>query len=175
MKKLLIFILAVLIATALTAALYAEDDVTIKFHNFTWGTTIDSFRARMGNPVHVEEMNGFQSLVYENIPMAGYRAFMVVYFSRNGLEGGAYYFDTNNLEELMMCYAAVQKELVTLFGPTPPAPAGRFEELMREMRPYESCWNLSSGYVHLKVNTRTNDPVTLWISGPSMTKMFDGS
>ena len=100
---------------------------------------------------------------------------MVAYFSRSGLEGGAYYFNTNNLEELMMCYDAVQRELVAQYGPTPPPPAGRYEVLLREMRIYETCYNLPSGYIHLKVNTRQSDPVTLWISFPTLTKMLDES
>ncbi|MCL2759916.1 MAG: hypothetical protein FWD22_06850 [Treponema sp.] len=173
-KKLPI-IIAILLTTVMSTALYANEEVSVVFHNFPWGTSLEVFKAKMGNPVHTEEANGFQSLIYENVPMAGFRAFVVAYFSRNGLEGGTYYFNTNSLEELMMCYANVQRELVEQYGPTPPAPAGRFEALLSEMRPYETCWNLSSGYVHLKVNTRTSDPVTLWISGPTLTKMLDGS
>ena len=155
--------------------LFAREEGEITFHNFPWKTSIETFKARMGNPVHIEEFNGFQSLIYENIPVAGYRAFMVAYFSRNGLEGGAYYFDTKNLEELVRCYRAVQTELVAQFGPTPPPPAGRYEELLRELRAYETCWNLPSGYIHLKVNTLRSDPVTLWISFPTLTAMLDGS
>ena len=159
----------------MSALLYAQNEVSVRFHNFPWGTSIETFRARMGNPAHIDEANGFQSLIYANIPISGFSAFMVVYFSQNGLEGGTYYFDTNNLEELMHCYAAVQRELVAQYGPTPPAPAGRYDVLLREMRIYETCWDLPSGYVHLKVNTRSNDPVTLWISGPDFTRMLDGS
>jgi hypothetical protein len=160
----------------MTMALYAqEEEITVKFHNFPWGTSIEAFKTRMGNPVHVETNNDFQSLVYENISVAGFRAFMVVYFSKKGLEGGAYYFDTINLEELMMCYTAVQNDLIAKYGAAPPPPAGRYEKLLAEMRTYESCWNLPSGYIHLKVNTRRNDPVTLWISFPTLTGMLDGS
>jgi hypothetical protein len=170
-KKLSIFICV----SFMTMTLYAQEEVTIKFHNFLWGTSIEAFKAVMGNPVHVENKNGFQSFVYENISFAGYRAFMVVYFSQKGLEGGAYYFDTNNLEELMLCYTAVQNELIALYGATPPPPAGRYEKLLTEMRTYETCWNLPSGYIHLKVNTRRSDPVTLWISFPTLTRILDGS
>ena len=169
-KKLLLIIFVLLISTAL----FAEDEVTVTFHNFPWGTSMETFTARVGNPVHTEEFNGFHSLVFENISLAGYRAFMVAYFSRNGLEGGAYYFDTLGLEELMMCYIAVQRELVAQFDFPPPAPAGRYEELLVEMRVYESAWMLPTGYIHLKVNTRTSDPVTLWISFPTLTAMLDG-
>jgi len=169
-KKLLLIIIVLLIS----ATLYAQNN-TVNFHNFPWGTSIETFKARVGNPVHVEEFNGFQSLIYENIQLSGYRAFMVAYFSRSGLEGGAYYFNTSSLEELMMCYAAVQRELVAQYGPTPPPPAGRYEELLREMRIYETCYNLPDGYIHLKVNTRQSDPVTLWISFPTLTKLLDES
>jgi hypothetical protein len=160
----------------MSMALYAqEEELTVKFHNFPWGTSIEAFKAKMGNPVHVETNNGFQSFVYEDISIAGYRAFMVVYFSKKGLEGGAYYFDTNNLEELMMCYTAVQDDLIVQYGAVPPPPAGRYEKLLSEMRTYESCWDLPSGYIHLKVNTRRSDPVTLWISFPTLTGILDGS
>jgi len=172
-KKSIIVILFFL--TVLFSPLYADEEVAVVFHNFPWGTSLEVFKAKMGNPVHTEAANGFQSLIYQDVQLAGFRAFVVAYFSKDGLEGGTYYFNTNNLEELMMCYANVQRELVAQYGPTPPAPAGRFEALLSEMRPYETCWNLSTGYVHLKVNTRTNAPVTLWISGPTLTKMLDGS
>ena len=176
MKKLPLLITALLITTALFAQpAQSANETAMSFHSFSWGTSIDAFKARMGNPVHVEEAGGFQSLIYENVPMAGFRAFMVAYFSKNGLEGGAYYFNTNNLEELMRCYESVQKELVALLGPTPPPPLGRYEELLREMRTYETCWNLPEGFVHLKVNTRRSDPVTLWISFPTLTGMLDRS
>jgi hypothetical protein len=159
----------------ITTALYAQEEVTVKLQNFSWGTSIEAFKAKMGNPVHVETFNGFQSLIYENVPVAEYRSYMVVYFSQKGLEGGTYYFDTKNLEELMKCYTAVQNDLITQYGATPPPPSGRYEKLLAEMRAYETCWNLPSGYIHLKVNTRRSDPVTLWISFPTLTKILDGS
>jgi len=159
-------------AMTLYAQTQAKEEVTVKFHNFAWGTSIVAFKAKMGNPVHVESMNGFQSLIYDNITIAGYKAYMVAYFSKKGLEGGAYYFDTENLEELQKCYTAVQDDLVTKYGIAPPS--GRYEPLLKEMRAYESCWDLPSGYIHLKVNTRKSDPVTLWISFPTLTKILDG-
>jgi len=160
----------------MTMTLYAQEkeEVTVKFHNFPWGTSIETFKAKMGAPIHVETSNGFQSLIYKDISVAGYRAFMVAYFSKKGLEGGAYYFDTDNFDELQKCYTAVQDDLVILYGDIPPS-AGRLEKLLSEMRTYESCWELPSGYIHLKVNTRKSDPVTLWISFPTLTKILDGS
>jgi len=157
-----------------SVSLFAQNEKAVTFHSFTWGTSADAFRARMGNPALVENSGGFQSLIYENVSWAGHRAFLVAYFSQSGLEGGMYYFDTIGLEDMMICYDDVQKELVTFFGPTPPPPAGRYETLMREMRAYESCWILPDGYIHLKVNTRTGDPVTLWISFPTLTAILDG-
>ena len=179
MKKLPLIILSFIMTNALFAQqvteLPAQAKNAMSFHSFSWGTSLDAFKARMGNPAHVEEASGFQSLIYENVPLAGFRAFMVAYFSKSGLEGGAYYFNTNNLTELMSCYESVQKELVALLGPPPPPPAGRYEQLLREMRTYETCWNLPEGFVHLKVNTRRNDPVTLWISFPTLTAILDQS
>ena len=123
----------------------------------------------MGNPVNTDQVNGLQSLIYENIPVSGYRAFMVAFFSNNGLEGGTYYFDTANLEESMNCYTSLQRELVAQFGET-----RLYEVLLRELRTYETSWNLPSGYIYLKLNTRTNDPVTLWYSSPSLTRRLNG-
>jgi hypothetical protein len=130
---------------------------------------METFIARMGNPVHVDEVNGFQSLIYENVNVSGYRAFMVAFFSQNRLEGGTYYFDTNNLEESMQCYTTLQRELLEQFGETL-----LYEVLLRELRTYETSWNLPGGYVYLKLNTRTNEPVTLWYSSPALTRRLNG-
>ena len=174
MKRLVLFLIVLFMAAALFAQTGGNPvSNVITFHGFTWGTSIDTFRARMGNPAFVENSGGFQALVYENAQFAGNRALMVAYFSSTGLEGGIYYFNAAGLEDIMMCYDSVQKELVLTYGPTPPAPAGRYEPLMREMRSYETCWMLSGGYVHLRVNTRTNEPVTLWISFPTLTEILD--
>jgi len=164
-KKLILFFIALFISTALFA-----QEAAVSFHNFSWGTSMEVFKARMGNPVHTDNVNGLRSLVYENIQVAGYRAFMVVFFSENGLEGGTYYFDTNSLEESMHCYTAMQTELLSQFGETL-----LFEVLLREMRTYETSWNLPTGYVYLKLNTRNNEPVTLWYSSPALTKKLNGS
>jgi len=124
----------------------------------------------MGKPVHTDEINGLQSLVYDNLIVSGYPAFMVVYFSKNGLEGGTYYFHTFTLEELMKCYTDVQNELMGKYGPT------RLRDIiLKEMRPYETSWDLKNGYIYLKVNTRRNEPVTLWYSSPALTKQMFGS
>jgi hypothetical protein len=160
--KKLIIIFALIIASAL----YAETDVDVQFHGFPWGTSIEAFKAKMGNPAFVDEIDGLQSLVYDKLIVSGYPVFMLVYFSKNGLEGGTYYFNTNNLDELMKCYTTVQKELLEKFGPT-----DLCDGIIKEMRPYETSWkNLNNGYVYLKVNTRQNEPVTLWYSSPALTE-----
>jgi hypothetical protein len=102
--------------------------------------------------------------------MTGFTTYMLAYFSKNGLEGGTYYFLTENLDELMRCYTEVQKALLEQYGPTILC-----DGIIREMRPYETSWNLESGYVYLKVNTRQNEPVTLWYSSPALTKKIMGS
>ncbi|MCL2763921.1 MAG: hypothetical protein FWD40_01410 [Treponema sp.] len=165
-KKLPLFIIALLI----TSALFAQGEATVGFHNFAWGTSMDTFKARMGNPVHTDVFNGFQSLIYENVQVSGYQAFMVAFFSRSGLEGGTYYFDTKNIDELRQCYTTLQDELVLKYGPTL-----LHEAMLREVRTYETSWNLSNGYIYLKVNTRGGDPVTLWYSSPSLTRILNGS
>jgi hypothetical protein len=144
-------------------------DTVVQFRGFPWGTSMADFIAKAGKPVHQDEIGGLRSLVYENIEVSGYTTFMVVYFSRTGLEGGTYYFLTANLDELMKCYTEVQKELLGRFGPT-----YLCDGIIREMRPYETSWNMKSGYVYLKVNTRQGDPVTLWYSSPSLTQKLFG-
>jgi len=168
MKKLL-----VIIALAAAPLIYAQDEfisAEVIFHDFKWGTSMKDFTSKMGSPVHTDQINGLTSVVYDNLIVSGYPAFMVVYFSRNGLEGGTYYFHTFSLDELMKCYTSVQKELLEKFGPTLLC-----DGIIREMRPYETSWNLDTGYVYLKVNTRQNEPVTLWYSSPFLTRMLFGS
>ncbi|MDR2543540.1 MAG: hypothetical protein LBC80_08870 [Treponema sp.] len=165
-------LLSISIVLLLSTSLYAQEDPNIiLFHGFPWGTSVQDFNTRVGEPVHVEEFNGLQSLVYENILLSGYTAYMIAYFSRNGLEGGTYYFETANIEELMRCYTEVQAELLELYGPTL-----LYEVLLREMRIYETSWNLADGYIYLKINTRWwDEPVTLWFSSPELTRQLRGS
>ena len=151
-------------ALIITPALYAQE-AEVVFHNFHWGTSMAEFTAKMGKPAHTDEVNGLQSLVYDNLIVSGYQAFMVAFFSKNGLEGGTYYFNTFSREELMQCYTNVQKELLEQYGPT-----ALCHPIFKEGFPYESSWNhLESGYIHLKVDTRRNDPVSLWFSSPALT------
>ena len=165
----------ILIIFLTTAILFAQNrtqpaPVNVNFHNFAWGTSMEAFKSKMGNPLHTEEINGLQSLIYDNLKMTGYSVYMIAYFSQNGLEGGAYYFNTTSVEELMRCYTDVQNELLAQYGPTLMK-----EVLLREMRPYETAWDLSSGYIHLKVNTRQwTEPVILWYSSPALTKRLRG-
>jgi hypothetical protein len=110
------------------------------------------------------------SLAYENKELSGHRAYMLVYFSETGLEGGAYYFLTKDLDEVIACYRELQQTLVSQYGP-----GILMDEIIREMFPYESSWNPSGSYIHLKANTRTNEPVTLWYSSPALTKRILGN
>jgi hypothetical protein len=162
--------LILILALVITPALFADANIDVTFHNFSWGTSMKDFTAKMGQPAHIDEFDGLQSLVYDNLIISDYPAFMVVYFSPRGLEGGTYYFHTFSLDELMQCYRDVQKELLEKFGPTLLC-----DGIIREMRPYETSWELANGFVYLKVNTRRNEPVTLWYSSPALTKQLKGS
>ena len=169
-KKTISIFCAVAILLVSVPALYANTDSEVGFHGFSWGTSIEEFTRRMGTPAHTDEVSGLQSLVYDGLIVSGYPAFMVAYFSGNGLEGGTYYFHTHTLEELMKCYTDVQRELFERFGPTMLA-----DGIIREMRPYETAWDLANGYVYLNVNTRLNEPVSLWFSSPYLTRLLMGS
>jgi hypothetical protein len=69
----------------------------------------------------------------------------------------------------MRCYSEIQRGLRERFGPT-----NLFNGIIRELRPYESFWDIPGGCVHLKVNTRQGDPVTLWFSSPELSKQIFG-
>ena len=143
----------------------------MSFHSFSWGTRLEEFTAKIGKPAYVEENNGLKSLVYDNIEVSGYPVFMLVYFSENGLEGGSYYFHTFSFDELKKCYTDVQKELLTLYGSTT---LSTTDGIFKELRPYVNVWDMPDGYVCLRVNTRENEPVTLWYSSPALTKKILG-
>jgi hypothetical protein len=146
-----------------------EYQTGVDFRGHPWGTSLEEFTAGEGQPVDREEHDGLSSLVYKDIEVAGYKTFMLVYFSKSGLEGGTYYFLTDTLDELMRCYREMQGGLIARYGPS-----RLMDEILREPRPYDSAWNLAEGYVHLKVNTRRNDPVTLWYSSPALTRKLLG-
>jgi hypothetical protein len=94
---------------------------------------------------------------------------MLAYFSKSGLQAGTYYFLTYDMDQLMRCYTEMRQEHLDRYGPTQ-----LYDLISRELRPYESSWNLPGGYVYLKVNTRQGEPVTLWYSSPELTKQLFG-
>ena len=154
------------------AALVAEEtyETDVSFRGFPWGTSMDEVIKKMGKPVSREEINGLVSLVWENVDVSGFTSFMIAYFSPKGLQGGTYYFVTYTMDDVVRCYSGIQKELRGRFGQT-----NLFEGIIRELRPFESAWNLPGGYVYLMVNTRQGVPVTLWYSSPELTKQIFGN
>ena len=144
-------------------------ETNVNFRGFPWGTSMDEVVRKMGRPVSREEVDGLVSLVWKNVDVSGFNAYMLAYFSPKGLQGGTYYFVTNNQDELMQCYSGMQKELRSRYGPTI-----LYEGIIRELRPYESSWRLPGGYVYLMVNARLGVPVTLWYSSPELTKKIFG-
>jgi len=152
----------------LFGTLYAIDNAygrELTFRGFAWGTSMEDVISRMGPPMSRGEMDGFVSLIWDNVAVSGYRAFMLAYFSEAGLQGGVYYFITHSLDETIRCYNDLQQMLLNRYGPTPV-----FDRITRELRSYASTWNLPSGLVRLRVNTRQGDPVTLWYSSPKLTR-----
>ena len=144
-------------------------ETDVSFQNFSWGTSMEDVIKRMGNPVSREKNNGLDSLIWEGVIVNGYATYMLAYFSNNKLQGGTYYFLTYNMEEHMKCYSEMRQELRDKFGPT-----FLFDGMINELRAYQSSWNLPGGYIHLKVNTRLGEPVTLWYSSPELTKQMLG-
>jgi len=123
----------------------------------------------VGPPASREEVNGFVSLVWENVEVNGYVTFMLAYFSESGLQGGVHYFVTHSMDETIRCYRTMQQMLLRRYGP-----AQVFDTITRELRPFASTWNLPGGLVRLRVNTRQGDPVTLWYSSPELTRLILG-
>jgi hypothetical protein len=154
-----------LLGTFLSADDSAGEADAAGFRGFPWGTSFEEFTRREGEPVSRETVDGLVSLAYADKEMSGHTAYMLVYFSNDGLEGGAYYFLTKDLNEVMACYRELQQALADQYGP-----GILMDKIIREMFPYESSWNPSGSYIHLKANTRTNEPVTLWYSSPALTK-----
>ena len=160
----------------LPAAEPAVYETNVTFREFPWGTSQEEVIRKMGNPLSREEINGLTSLVWENVEVNGYMTYMLAYFSGKGLEGGTYYFLTYSMDELTRCYIEMRQQLRDRFGHTdlcslPP----HFNGTLRELRPYQCSWDLPGGYIHLKVNTRQGDPVTLWYSSPELTKQLIGN
>ena len=123
----------------------------------------------MGQPINREDKDGIASLVWENVFVSGYKTYMLAYFTKNGLQGGTYYFLTYDMDEIIRCYSELREELRNRYGPT-----YLFNGIIKELRPYECSWNLPGGYVYLMVNTRRGDPVTLWFSSPELSKLLFG-
>ena len=168
-KKLLILI----VLLPLTG-LYAVEHVyetSVTFHGFSWGTSIEEFVRNAGNPVSQEEANGLVSLLWENIEVHGHITYMLALFSPAGLQGGTYFFIHDTLDELARSYETLRQELLDRFGPT----GFFYDGIIRELRPYDCLWNLTGGVVHLKVNTRSGDPMTLWFSSPELTRLITGN
>jgi hypothetical protein len=155
------------------ASLYsAEFETNVSFHNFSWGTSMDEFIRRTGNPSSREEINGLVCLSWGNIDVNGYPTCMVAYFSRSGLMGGTYYFLTRDMDELNRCYSELQQELWDRYGPTKLL-LDTIQNI-RELRPYESAWLRPGGCIHLKVNTRQGEPVSLWYLSRELSRQLFG-
>ena len=144
-------------------------ETNLSFQNFSWGTSIDEVIKKMGKPLSREKNNDLDSLIWEGVIVSGYTTYMQAYFSNNGLQGGTYYFLTYNMEEHIKCYSEMRQELRNKYGPT-----SLFDGIINELRAYESSWTLPGGYIHLKVNTRLGDPVTIWYSSPGLTEKLLG-
>jgi len=166
-KYLLLFMFPLAVLCAEEAAIYETD---VNFRGFAWGTGMDEVVKKMGKPVSRETVDGLESLVWENVDVSGFNSYMIAYFSpKGGLQGGTYYFVTNTMDDIIKCYGKLQMELYGRYGRTV-----LFDEIIKELRPYESSWNLPGGYVYLMVNARQGVPVTLWYSSPELSKKVFG-
>jgi hypothetical protein len=165
-KYLLIFLFPLAVLAAEEPVVYETD---VNFRGFPWGTSMDEVIKKMGKPVSRETVDGLVSLVWDNVEVSGFNSYMIAYFSPKGLQGGTYYFVTYTIDDIIKCYGGLQMELYNRFGRT-----NLFDEAIKELRPYESSWNLPGGYVYLMVNARLGVPVTLWYSSPELSKKIFG-
>jgi hypothetical protein len=161
-KKLLLLFLLPL------AFVYAGE-TTVTFQNFPWGTSQEDFIKKMGQPITREEKDGIASLVWENIFVSGYKTYMLAYFTKNGLQGGTYYFITYDPDQLVKCYTELQQDLRTRYGPT-----NLYRDIQKEYRDYQCLWNVSGNYIHLKVDTRKDEPVKIFYLSPELAKLIFG-
>ena len=169
MKRIVCLLFLLLPLAVLVAEEPAVYETDVNFHGFAWGTSMDEVIKKLGQPISRETVDGLVSLVWENVKVSGFTSYMIAYFSPSGLQGGTYYFVTYTMDDIIKCYGTLQRELYNRFGKT-----NLFEEIIREMRPYESSWNLPGGYVFLMVNARQGVPVTLWFSSPELSKKIFG-
>jgi hypothetical protein len=165
-KKLLFVFLLPLAFVFASEAVY-ETNVT--FQNFPWGTSQEEFIKKMGQPINREEEDGLVSLVWENVFVFGYKTYMLAYFTKDGLQGGTYYFLTYDMDQLMKCYTEMQQELRDRYGPT-----SLYRPIQKELRHYECLWNVSGNYVHLKTNTRQGEPVKIFYLSPELARIIFG-
>jgi len=165
-KLLLVFLLPL-------ASIYADEAVnstTVTFQNFPWGTSQEEFIKKIGQPISRGEKDGIASLIWENVFVGGYKTYMLAYFTKNGLQGGTYFFLTYDMDQLIKCYTEMQQDLRNRYGPTP-----LYRGIQKELRDYECLWNVSGNYIHLKTDTRQGEPVTLFYLSPELAKQITGT
>ena len=152
-------------------SVYANDyETNVTFQNFPWGTSQEEFIKKMGQPINREEKDGLASLVWENVFVNGYKTYMLAYFTKTGLQGGTYYFLTYDMDQLIRCYTEMQQDLRNRYGPT-----SLYRPIQKELREYECLWNVSGNYIHLKTNTRQDEPVTLFYLSPELARQVLGN
>jgi hypothetical protein len=164
MKKMLLVLLFPLASVFANEVDYTTN---VTFQNFPWGTSQEEFIKKMGQPINREEQDGIVSLIWENIFVFGYKTYMLAYFTKDGLQGGTYYFLTYDIDQLIRCYTEMQQELRNQYGPT-----HLYRVIQKEMRDYESLWNVSDNYIHLKTNTRRGEPVTILYLSPELARQI---
>jgi hypothetical protein len=121
----------------------------------------------MGQPISREDKDGIASLVWENVFVSGYKTYMLAYFTKNGLQGGTYYFLTYDFDQLTKCYTDMQLQLRYQYGPT-----DLYRGIQKEFRDYQCLWDISGNYIHLKVDTRRNEPVKVFYLSPELAKII---
>jgi len=154
------------------AFVFANDTVyetNVTFQNFPWGTSQEEFIKKMGQPINREEEDGLVSLIWENVFVFGYKTYMLAYFTKDGLQGGTYYFLTYDMDQLMKCYTEMRQELRNRYGP-----ANLYRGIQKELRDYECLWDVSGNYVHLKTNTRQGEPVKIFYLSPELARLIFG-
>ena len=144
-------------------------ETNVTFRDFRWGTSMENVIRVMGNPVSREEVDGLVSLVWENVDVNRFTAYMIAYFSPSGLQGGSYFFLADSRDEIIRCYIEIRNDLRNRYGST-----YLFDIIRTDAPPWESSWRLPGGYIYLKATAQRGDPVTLWFSSPELTARIFG-
>ena len=146
-----------------------EKQGEIKFRDFPWGTSIEEFVRKEGQPDEIEEKED-KILTYQNIKVAGYDAMMTASFSANELAGGAYAIKCETKESFQECSKDIDEKLSIMYGMNP---AREDHDILKL-----SLWRYTGGIITLMTINNPDDDigaVTIMYFSPALAREVLGS